>query len=98
VADFVGGTVKDIRVVRFTRMRNSPTHEELRNSVRKVWQGEFQSASCQIGWAEVTPWSIEVIVEFEDGKRSELITGGSHVALQDRDGKSWFFRLLPAAQ
>ncbi|HMD39606.1 MAG TPA: hypothetical protein VKH15_10005 [Candidatus Acidoferrum sp.] len=43
-------------------------------------------------------WSIESILVFEDGKQGVLITDGSHVALKDHDGKSWFFRLLPAAQ
>lgn len=52
VADFVGETIKDIRVVRFARTRTSPTNEELRDSVREVWQGEFRSAACQINWAE----------------------------------------------
>ncbi len=98
VADFIGGRIKDIRVVRFDRAIGFSATEELRNSVRKVWLGEFQYAACQINWAEFSLWSIEAIVEFEDGKRSELLTDGSHVALQDHDGKSWFFRLLPAAQ
>jgi len=74
------------------------TDEERRTSVKTVWQGEFQTASCFINWDEEASWSIEAVAEFYDGRQSELITDGSHVALQDHDGKSWFFRLLPAAQ
>lgn len=90
--------MKDIRVVRFTGPRNSAAYKDLRNSVTKVWKGEFQSADCYIAWDEFTLWSVEAVVDFNDGKQSELITDGMHVALQDHNGKSWFFRLLPAAQ
>jgi hypothetical protein len=98
VEDFVRGKVKSIQIVRFAPGRSSPTHKDLRNTVRNVWQGKFRSVSCQIDWDEGAIWSIEAVVEFEDGKRSELITDGTHVALQGHDGKSWFLRLLPAAQ
>lgn len=95
---FVGGKVKGIHVVRFVHATNFTTREEVRNTITKVWQGKFQSASCQVDWDEGTFWSIEAIVEFEDGKQSALITDGSHVATQDHDGKNWFLRLLPAAR
>jgi len=98
VAQFVGGKVKTIRVVRFAEPRNTPTHRELRDAVRKVWEGKFQGVSCQIGWDEGTFWTIEAVVEFEDGKRGELITDGVHVAMQDHNGNSWFLRFLPSTQ
>ena len=98
VADFVGGQVKDIRIVRFDPKSKFVTNEERRATLKTVWQGEFRTASCFINWAEGASWSIEAVVEFYDGRRSELITDGSHIALQDHDGKGWFFRLLPAAQ
>jgi hypothetical protein len=98
VADFVGGLVKDIRIVRFSPERNAPTNEELRGIVGEVWQGKFQTASCFIDWAEPTFWSLEAIVEFYDGTTSEIVTDGGHVAFQDRDGHGWFVSLLPAAQ
>jgi hypothetical protein len=98
VADFVGGKVKDIRVVGFTGSRISRERIDPRILVRKVWAGEFQDAYGYQAWDEVTLWTVEAIVDFDDGKESELITDGMHVALQDHDGKSWFFRLLPAAQ
>lgn len=98
VEGFVGGKVREIQVVRFAAWRNAPTRKELRDAVRKVWQGKFQSVSCYIAWDEGNMWSIEAVIEFEDGKRSELIMDGMHIALQDHDGKSWFIRLLPAAQ
>jgi hypothetical protein len=102
VADFVGGKVKTIRVFRTGRFSpgTNPvtTPDETRQSLKRVWQGKFQSAFCQIAWAEGAFWSIEAVVEFEDGKRSMLITDGVHVALQDHNGKSAFFRLFPAAQ
>ncbi len=102
VGDFVSGKVKAIHVVRNLPLRpgrNQPrTAEEVRETVRKVWQGKFQVAFCQIAWSEPTFWSLEAVVEFEDGKRSPLITDGVHVALQDYKGNSAFFRLFPAAQ
>jgi hypothetical protein len=101
VGDFVGGKVKSIRVLRTAPLRpgtTPPTADETRQKLRRVWQGKFRAAFCQIAWAEFTFWSIEAVLEFEDGKRSPLITDGVHVALQDHNGNSVFFRLFPAAQ
>ena len=86
------------RVVSCRARQSSHTNQELRNLVEKVWQGQFHSAACQINWAEFTFWSIEALAESEDGNQAELITDGSHVAVRDHDGSSWFLRLLPAAQ
>lgn len=92
----MGGRVKTITIVRFA----GPTmgSSNVQEAVRKVWEGKFQSSSCFVDWAEPTMWSIEARVDFEDGTRGVLITDGSHVAFQGHDGKSWFLRLLPAAQ
>ena len=98
VGEFVGGKVKTIRVLHSAPRRNPPTAEEVRIGLRKVWQGKFQVCFCQIAWSEPTRWTIESVLEFEEGKRSALITDGVHVALQDHDSKNWFFRLFPAAQ
>lgn len=101
VGEFVGGAVKTIRVLRTAPFRPGTkplTVGETRQRVKRVWQGKFQVPSCQIDWAEYTFWSIEAVVEFEDGRRSPLITDGVHVALKDHDGNSAFFRLFPAAQ
>jgi hypothetical protein len=98
VGEFMGETVRAIRVVRFAGWKAAPTREELRDALKRVWEGKFESVSCQIEWDEANFWSIEAVVEFGDGKRRELITDGAHVALQDHDGKSRFLRLLPAGQ
>ena len=98
VGEFEGGKVRAIRVVRFAGLGNAPAQKELLNTVRRVWQGRFQSVSCYMSWDEATFWTVEAVVEFEDGRQGELITDGMHVALQGHNGKSWFFRLLPAAQ
>jgi hypothetical protein len=98
LADLVGGKANSIRVVRLAHRGNSPTPDELRATIKKVWQGTFRAGFCQIAWAEYTSWSIEAVIEFEDGKESTLVTDGVDVALQDHEGKSWFFRLYPAAQ
>jgi hypothetical protein len=101
VGDFVSGKVKSIRVLRTARLRpgtTPPTADETRQKLKRVWRGKFQAAFCHIAWAERTFWSIEAVVEFEDGKRSTLITDGVHVAVQDHNGTSAFFRLFPAAQ
>lgn len=101
VGEFVGGAVKTIRVLRTAPFRPGAkpvTPEETRQKLKRVWQGKFQVPSCQIDWAEPAFWSIEAVVEFEDGKQSPLITDGGHVALRDHNGDGWFFRLFPAAQ
>jgi hypothetical protein len=101
VGEFVGGRVKTIRVLRTAPFRpgiKPLTLDETRQEVKRVWQGKFKAAFCQIAWAEATFWSVQAVVEFDDGKRSPLITDGVHVALQDHDGNSAFFRLFPAAQ
>jgi hypothetical protein len=98
VGQFQEGKVRAIQVVYFAGWKNAPKEEELRDLVRRVWQGKFRSVSCQINWAEGNLWTIEAVLEFDDGVRGELITDGSHVAMQGHDGKSYFFRLLPTAQ
>ena len=98
VQEFAGGRVKTIRLFRSAPKNNPLKVAELRESLRHVWRSKFQNASCGIEWSQGAPWSIESVLEFEDGERGALITDGVHVALQDHDGKSWFFRLLPAAQ
>lgn len=101
VGEFVGGKVKTLRVLRtapFRPFAKPPALDEARQKLKRVWQGKFQQFACQIDWAEGTFWSIEALMEFGDGKRSPLITDGVHVALQDHNGNSAFFRLFPAAQ
>jgi len=98
VGEFEGENVKAIRVVRFARSQTSQPRKELQQNFLKVWQGKFQAVYCYLPWDELALWSIEAEVEFQDGKRGTLITDGMHVALQDHDGKGWYFRLLPAAQ
>lgn len=98
VAELVGGWPKTIRVTRLVPSTGHATDEEIRCDLTKVWAGKFQSASCETDWAEGTFWRIDATVEFFDGKRSIFLTDGSHVEVQDHDGKYWFLRLLPAAQ
>jgi hypothetical protein len=93
IESFVGGKVKWIHVVRYDPKLTSV---QIREEVQRVWLGVFWDASSYLGWAEGTIWNIEVSVEYEDGKRSSLITDGVHVRVQDREGKYWFIRLWPA--
>lgn len=93
IESFVGGKVKWIHVVRYDpRLTPSQIQEE----VQKVWLGVFWTSSSYLGWAEGSMWNIETSVEYEDGKRSSLLTDGLHVRVQDREGKHWFIRLWPA--
>jgi len=94
VADSMGGRVKTIRVLRFA----TPANISPRDVVRKVWNGKFETSTCYVDWAEMTFWTLEARVEFQDGRQGLLITDGMHVVLQDHDGMTWFLRLLPAAQ
>jgi hypothetical protein len=98
VDQFVGGLVKEIRLVRFSQFGKPAEIEELRKMIGKAWQGKFQSASCMINWDEGASWSVEAVVEFYDGTESKIFSDGSHVAFQDHDGHGWFVRLLPSAQ
>jgi hypothetical protein len=98
VAESVGEKINTIRVVGFAPQFSNQKFSELRKTVLSVWNGKFQSSTCYINWAEWHAWPIETRLEFEDGRRGVLITDGSHVALKDHDGATWFFRLLPAAQ
>lgn len=93
VGAFAGFTAKIVRVTRYAQTIESPPGPKLRQILEKVWGGRVKSASCQIEWAEFTPWSIDSVVEFQDGKKGRLITDGFHVALQDHAGSIWFIRL-----
>jgi hypothetical protein len=97
VGEFVGGAATTLRVVhvvdRYPLDQTKPI-----DLLKKVWNGRFNSASCFIDWSEVTFWSVEGTVRFINGREDKLITDGSHVAFQDQTGRSWFVRLLPAAQ
>jgi hypothetical protein len=93
IGAFMGFPAKFVRVTRYAQTIESPAGTKPRQILEKVWGGRFRSASCQIAWAEFTSWSIEAVVEFQDGKRGRLITDGFHVALQDHAGKIWFIRL-----
>jgi hypothetical protein len=91
--DFVGGKIKTIRVI-----SHDPrlTSDQIKEEVRKVWLGIFHYATCQIEWAEGSMWNIRATVEYEDGKKSTILTDGLHVQVQDREGKYWYMREWPA--
>lgn len=90
---FVGDRVKTVRVA--LRPESKLTPGEVRDKLRKVWRGRFWDASCEMRWAEMTLWNIAASIEFEDGGRSSITTDGlSHVAIQDREGKVWYLRLI----
>ena len=93
-------TVKTIHVTSYRLFPGAPSKKQtdIRQRVREVWLGKFQTAYCQLPWAEMASWSINATVEFDDGKRGSLLTDGTHVRLLDHDAKLWFLRLLPAAQ
>ena len=100
VESFVGGKVKSIRVTGFRLFQAKtiplPTPLEIKQEVRNVWLGRFRNATCQIGWAEGEMWSFKAIIEFDGGSAGSLMSDGSHVQVQDRNGKYWFCRLRPA--
>jgi hypothetical protein len=98
VGEFEGENVKLIRVVGFASSPAAPTTKDIQKELLKVWQGKFQTVYCYVPWDEGASWFVKAEVEFEDGRRSALITDGVHVALQDHGGKGWYLRLLPAAQ
>ncbi len=98
--DLAGHAVKTIHVTSYRLFPSAPSNrqKDIRQRVLEVWLGKFRTAFRQLPWAEMTSWSINAIVEFDDGKRGSLLTDGTHVRLLDHDGKFWFLRLLPAAQ
>jgi hypothetical protein len=100
VSDYVGGSVKAIRLLRSAPLMAATRlgADEVQQKISLLWLGKFRGVSCRPMWAEGNFWSLEAVVEFEDGRRSRLFTDGVHVALQDHNGNSAFFRLFPAAQ
>jgi hypothetical protein len=90
IGSFVGGTAKAIRVLSYDP-RLTPS--QIRDEVRKVWLGLFTEAYSSIMWSEMNRWNIKASVEFQDGKRTWILTDGIHVQVQDREGKYWFIRL-----
>jgi hypothetical protein len=99
VGELIGGAATSVRVV-YVVDRNLSLLRQTHpiDLLKKVWNGRFNDASCFIGWSEGAMWSVEGTVRFVDGRERKLITDGSHVAFQDQTGRSWFVRLLPAAQ
>ena len=96
VESFVGGKVKWIRVLHYDPRLTPP---QIRDEVRKAWLGVFWFAAGSIIWSEANFWNLEASVEYEDGKRSSItMDGGTHVQVEDREGKFWFIRLWPAVQ
>jgi hypothetical protein len=95
IEDFVGGKVKTIRVVRHDPRLSA---DQIKEELRKVWLGIFHYATCQIEWDEGTFWNIRATVEYEDGRKSSILTDGLHVQVQDREGKYWFMREWPAVE
>jgi hypothetical protein len=93
IEEFVGGKVKKIHVVRYDPRL---TPDQIKEEVRKVWHGIFHDATCQIVWDEYTYWNILATVEYEDGRKSSILTDGMHVQVQDREGKYWYMREWPA--
>jgi hypothetical protein len=91
--EFVGGKVKEIHVVRYDP---GLTPDQIKAEVRKVWLGIFQYATCQIEWDEGTLWNVLATVEYEDGRKSSILTDGLHGQVQDREGKYWYMREWPA--
>lgn len=93
VEAFVGGRVKSVRVVAYDQ---ALTPAQVKEEFRKVWLGVFRSPSCFIPWDEGGSWNLRAVVEFEDGKRTSLLTDGGHVEVQDREGNYWYLREWPA--
>lgn len=98
VGEFIGGGVKSVQVT-FVATQNVPLKDSSPlDTVKKVWDGRFQTAECFPVWAEMTLWNTEAVVHFVNGREAKLITDGLHVAFQDQAGRSWFVRLLPSGQ
>jgi hypothetical protein len=97
VAEFAGTPkVKSIRVLHYARLNPPLDPKDLQKTLRRVWESSlYETPSCGIVWSEVTFWSIEASLDFDDGKQGLLITDGSHIALRDHDSHTWFFRLPP---
>lgn len=95
VGEIVGGKVVKIRVVRFASSVTTKKADQIPTVLRQVWEGQAEEPACYIAWDEAPLWSIEAVLEFDDGKRSLLVTDGLHVAVQDHEGHSNFMRMMP---
>jgi hypothetical protein len=94
VSDLAAGKVKTIRVLHTNSTFKPAQPEELQRMLLKVWLSTtLECCSCGIIWDEGNFWSVDAALEFEDGKKGILITDGTHVAMQDHDGRKLFFRI-----
>ena len=86
-----GETIQSIRILHVAdppMIRDAPGKE-----LAKVWNSKIQDAACFMMWSEMATWNIEALVQFTDGKKSEVFTDGFHLAFQDHGGRAWFTRL-----
>jgi hypothetical protein len=94
LADFAKGTVGRIRVTHYRGKWDAPV--EIQERIRDIWTRGIDMAACYGMWHEPEFWNIQATIEFEDGKSVSLVTDGTHVRIEDRDGTFWFIRLSPA--
>jgi len=87
---FFDGKVRSLRVVRY--YPGTP-ESKIREEVGKIWLGLFSYVTSSITWDEGNFWNVEVFVEYDDGKRTAILTDGAHAEVEDRRGKYWFMRL-----
>jgi hypothetical protein len=98
VGEIVGGKVIRVRAARFAPFVTTEKADQIPTILRQVWERRAEQPVCYIPWDEGASWSIEAILEFEDGKRSILVTDGFHVAVQDHEGHSNFMRIVTEDQ
>jgi hypothetical protein len=99
VSELAAGKVKTIRVLHTLSTFKPAKAEDIRRMLLQVWLSKTnECCACGIEWDEGTFWSIDAALEFEDGRKGILITDGTHVAMQDHDGRKLFFRISAAAK
>jgi len=88
--------IRRIAVVKYVSGWDAQTPEVVRRKLFELTRRELESPMSQIGWSEMTTWTIQATMEFSEGPMVQILTDGSHTCVIDEAGKPWFFRISPA--
>jgi hypothetical protein len=73
------------------------TPAQIKDEVQRMWLGLFAMPTPSKTWPESNAWNIEASVEYEDEMHASILIDGTHVKVQDRNGRYWFIRVWTAA-
>jgi len=94
----IGKFLGKVRSIRVTGHSPSLTPVEIQDEIRRVWLSTVTLASNIIVWSEGSPWNVEAVVEFDDGRRNAILMDGwVHLFVKDLSSNNWLFLRTSAA-